>query len=402
MGHPAAVSVQSSPRSGRRTSGRILLDVLVPVLVLAVALIGAPPSVSELGEPELVLRPDVVVPALLGSIVLTVRRRAPLLVWVLTVVTALGALALSQDPGRSFVAVVVALFFLAAHTDRRTAMIGAVVTLAIGSAAALRGLDGGLANPVAIALLPWCGLAAVLGDAVRVNRGLLLAARERADIAERTREEEAGRRVAEERLRLSRELHDVIGHHLAVINAQAGAAEQLLGANPRASRAALGEIRSAAAEALRQTGRLVGVLRSPGDDSLDPMPRLVDLPRLVEDLRRRGVDLQWIARGALDVDDPTVQQHGHRIVQEALTNAVRHGSGTVRLRTERSEHQLAIEVRNAFGRAAVEPGTAGSVGHGLTGMRERVALCRGTLETRRDGNDHVVLVRLPLTEERDG
>lgn len=75
----------------------------------------------------------------------------------------------------------------------------------------------------------------------------------------------------------------------------------------------------------------------------------------------------------------------------------------MRLRTDRSEHQLAIEVGNAFDRASVEPGTAGSVGHGLTtGMRERVALCRGTLETRRDGNDHVVLVRLPLTEERDG
>lgn len=396
MRHPGPVSTHVD-LPGPAPLRRALVDVVLVLLVLVVAVTGAPPTVSELGAPRVLVRPDVVVPAALAAGALLLRRRRPVLAWAATVAVVLLALVVSDDPGRSFVAVVAALFGLAVRTSRRTAFGAAMVTTLLGSAVAVGTLPGGLADPVALALLPWCGLAAVLGDAVRVNRTMLDSARERADVAERTREEEAGRRVAEERLRLSRELHDVIGHHLAVINAQAGAAEQLLAADPDASRAALSQVRGAAGEALRQTGRLVGVLRAPDEDAaLDPLPRLEDVPRLVADVRSRGVDLEWTARGTLDVADPTVQQHGYRIVQEAVTNAVRHGTGTVRLRTERDADTLLVEVRNAVGPDA---GAPGAVGHGLTGMRERVALCRGTLDVRREGAEHVVLVRIPLAED---
>lgn len=374
-------------------------DVAVAVVVLGVALLGAPPTVGELGAPRVELGLDVLLPITAASALLLVRRDFPRLVWVGTVLVSCYLVAVGDEPGRGFPATVVALYTVAAHVGRRWAVVSALVTMAVGALAAVRGFSDGLVDPVTLAVLPWCGLAAALGDAVRVNRLRLADARERARVAEQTRDEEARRRVAEERLHLSRELHDVIGHQLAVINVQAGAAEQLTRSDPVAAAEAMAQVRSAAAEALQQTGRLVGLLRTAEEEPREPTPHLAKLADLVARTRAGGVEVLWNQRGEVATGDPVVDQHGYRIAQEALTNAVRHGDGRVVLTTRRDDDALTLEVRN---RVLEQPREAGaSSGHGLVGMRERAALCGGTMSVERVGDQHLLSVRLPVRDAGD-
>lgn len=377
-----------------------LIDVVVSVAVFVAAVLGAPPAVVRSALPQVEVEPVVVLTLALSSLLLLVRRDFPRSVWAGTLVLAVGTAVLGEEAGRGLPAAVVALYTVAAVTDRRWAVGGAAITVVVGAVIAWSAATGGAADPVTFAVLPWCGLAAALGDTVRVHRQSLLEARVRADVAEQTREEEALRRVAEERLRLSRELHDVIGHHLAVINVQAGAAEEVARSDPRAAAAALGQVRAAAAEALRQTGRLVGLLREDEDEvPLEPSPHLQRLPALVEAARSTGVEVTWRQRGAFTTGDVSVDHHGFRIAQEALTNALRHGTGPVLLTTERVEGAFRIEVRNAVGPGPTDAGAApGSAGHGLVGMRERTALCGGSLSAGKVGSEYVVVAELPVTE----
>lgn len=370
-------------------------DVALAVVVLVVGLLGAPPATVEgvLPRPELDL--GVALPLLVGSVALLARRRRPVPVWAVTLLV-VGVLAVTGEPGRGLPAAVVALYTVASRSPRRTGVLAAVVTALVGLAAALAG-EVGVADPVTLAVLPWCGLAAALGDAVRVHRASLLDARERARVAEQTRDEEARRRVAEERLHLSRELHDVVGHHLAVINVQAGLAQRFAERDPGAAAQALGEVRAAAGEALQQTGRLVGLLRS-DEVERDPVPHLEQLPGLVAAIRAGGVAVTWERRGVVATGDPVVDQHAFRIAQEALTNAVRYGDGRVELRTDLDDGRYLLQVRNDV---ATDPPPAGS-GLGLVGMRERVALCGGEIEVEHADGRHAVRVVLPVRRDAGG
>jgi signal transduction histidine kinase len=373
------------------------------VAVFVAAVLGAPPAVVRSALPQVAVEPSVVVTLALSSLLLVVRRDFPRAVWIGTLVLAVGTAVLGEGAGRGLPAAVVALYTLASVTDRRWAVGDAAITVVVGALIAFGAATDGAGDPITFAVLPWCGLAAALGDTVRVNRRSLREAQERASLAEQTREEEALRRVAEERLRLSRELHDVIGHHLAVINVQAGVAEEVGRRDPDAAVVAMGQVREAAAEALRQTGRLVGLLREDEDEvPLEPAPHLQRLPELVEAARSSGVEVIWRQRGPVSTGDPSVDHHGFRIAQEALTNALRHGVGPVLLSTERVDGAFLIEVRNAVGPVIstlpATPGAASPSGHGLVGMRERTALCGGSLRVEQVGNEHIVRAELPVHE----
>ena len=228
--------------------------------------------------------------------------------------------------------------------------------------------------PVAVLLLAAPKLA---GDAVRARRLRVETLEARVSLAE----QETLRRVAEERLRIAREVHDVVGHGLATITLRAGVADRLADRDPAEVRASLRAIRQVSKESLAELSALLGVLRAEGDDEAPeraPAPDLQALPRLVDGLRDAGMDV------ALDVETTgaavpeVVAAAGYRIVQEALTNVARHAGpdASARVRLTRRDGVVEVEVRDD-GRGAAGPVRAGG---GLTGMRERAAALGGRLE----------------------
>ena len=326
---------------------------------------------------------------------LVARRRWPLPTLVLVVAVGLLALALARADGRFAAPVVVAVYTVAVRTDRRTTVLTAVtVGILVVAASVLFDPDPGL-TAENLSRFTWIGMAAAVGDAVRSGWAYLAAVEERVDRAERTREEEARRRVAEERLRIARELHDVVAHHIAVINVQAGVAEHLLTTRADEAAVALGHVRRAGRTVLDELSGLLGVLREPGDPAAPtaPAPGLVDVADLVEGFRASGLEVRCSVTGDTTTLPSTVDVVAYRIVQEALTNAHRHGTGTARLSVVRSPAQLTLEVTNGL---PVTDGRSPGTGLGLVGMRERAAAVGGGVDTGPDTDGATFRVRAVL------
>jgi signal transduction histidine kinase len=233
-----------------------------------------------------------------------------------------------------------------------------------------------LLTAATIPVLTFLAMATAFGDATRNRRAYLAEVEERARRAEQTREDEARRRVVQERVRIARELHDVVAHHIAVINVQAAAASHLVGKRPDQVRPALDHIRLAGDSVLKELGSIVGVLRQSDDpDSVEPTRGLVRLPELLETTAAAGLEVTFRPAGAERELPAVVDLAAYRIVQEALTNAHKHGTGAASLALTWTAGSLRIEVANPV--AAGRDG-AGS-GYGLVGMRERAAAADGTL-----------------------
>ncbi|WP_040710694.1 sensor histidine kinase [Nocardiopsis potens] len=334
-----------------------------------------------------------------GAAALLLRRSRPGAVWLVVAVLALAdSLLLGGGTWRLAPALLAALYASASFGDRRWAFAAAVVSSAVVLPAAIGGGGFEALGTVAYLNVSWCGLAVVLGDAVRGHRAMAAAAVERAEQAEANRDEKARRLVAEERLRISRELHDSVAHKIAVVSVQAGVAEHLGEADPAAARGALAQVRAACGEALQEMNGMVGLLRTEAHSSIDPpAPGVADIHRLVAEVRAGGTRVVWREYGS-DLRVPGhVGVHVYRIVQEALTNAARHGTGAVSLTTGQDTGGLTVEVCNDVRR---EPpaGEAGG-GHGLTGMRERAALIGGTLSAGPEaGGRFAVRVAVPAGE----
>ncbi|WP_328723396.1 histidine kinase [Streptomyces sp. NBC_00247] len=253
-------------------------------------------------------------------------------------------------------------------------------------------------NPVA-----WLLLMPYVGGAVQLRRAYLEAVEARAVFAERTREEEARRRVDEERIRIARDLHDVVAHHMTLANAQAGTAAYLARRNPdpRVTRV-LEELAGTTSSALRELKATVAVLREAGDtDSpLEPAPGLEDLPELTESFAPAGLRVALRTEG-----DPLPVSSGvgltaYRIVQEALTNAAKHAhtdAATVTLRYHRDRIVLTVTDDGPTGTQERPRTPAGAPsGFGLLGMYERAQLVGGTLTAGRRGAGFAVVAELPL------
>ena len=188
-------------------------------------------------------------------------------------------------------------------------------------------------------------------------------------------EQETGRRVAEERLRIAREVHDVVGHGLATIALRAGVADHVMTKDPAEAQEALRAIRGIARDSLTELSALLGELRADAEHA--PVPDLDQLPRLVTGLREAGMDVELAVDGVEDPLPEVVGAAGYRIVQEALTNVARHAGANARARVKltKDTRQVVVEV--------VDDGRGASVvrdGGGMTGMRERASALGGTFE----------------------
>ncbi len=206
--------------------------------------------------------------------------------------------------------------------------------------------------------------------------------------------EQRAARLAE-RNRLARELHDSVGHALTVATLQAGAAREVLDRDPEFARRALTAIEETGRRAMDDLDHVLGLLRETGDGTAAPQRTLADLPRLLADTRPAGQPVRSTVRGTPATVPPVVSREGYRIIQEALTNAARHGRGPVTLRVDVAADGLEIELVNALpapGSGTAEPGG----GRGLVGMRERVLLLGGGMTAEPEGDRWRVRVRLPI------
>ena len=238
-------------------------------------------------------------------------------------------------------------------------------------------------------------IALFLGREVNFRRSEIQTLEERAALAEREREEQARQAVEEERARIARELHDVVAHQMVVMTVQAEGASRLAdGADPRI-RTALDTITSIGRDGLVEMRRMVGVLRTPDDTVLAPQPGLSGLDELAKDFQVAGLPVSIDVSGDFDELPSGVDLSAYRIVQESLTNTLKHGGPGVRaeVHVECSHDQVAISVLDD-GRGLTT--TAGD-GHGLIGMQERVALLGGELDAGpRPGGGFAVHASLPV------
>lgn len=244
----------------------------------------------------------------------------------------------------------------------------------------------------------------IFGDVARASR------RREAELAERTwqlereREANARRAVLDERLRIARELHDVVAHHVSVMGVQAGAARRILPTRPEQATELLAAVEATGREAIGELHRLLGFLRREEEDRLAPQPSMRRLPALVDQMRAAGLPVELTVEGAARPLPPGVDLSAYRIVQEALINALKHaGPATAAVTVRYGDQALDIDVRDdgAAASPAASPAGENGAGAGLIGMRERVGLLGGRLRVgRRPGAGFAVHAHLPLGGDR--
>ena len=278
-------------------------------------------------------------------------------------------------------------------------------TLAVGVTAKAALLGASLITHPGITgyvILLWAALAVTTGSAARSYRAYVAEVEQRARQAEQAREDEANRRVAEERLRIARELHDAVGHHVALINVQAGALACLLEDEDLVqARESVTHIQRASEEALEELRLTVGLLRQPGAleqaAPVEPVPGLDRLEELICSFAGAGLQVTREVTGHARSLPETVELTAYRVIQESLTNTRKHAdcdTAVVRLGYAPGALRLAVEDEGK----AVAPGSRRTPeGHGIVGMRERVAALGGRLSAGpRPGGGYRVLAELPL------
>jgi len=332
--------------------------------------------------------------AALAALPLVARRLAPLPVFaVVTAATAaIYGLRYGLGPPIGFA---IALYSVAERRDetaapvRKVALATSVVVLL-----APHLVRDGFAPELVLGTVVWAA-AWFAGDRARLRRERLAELEERALRAEREAERERRLAAAEERTRIARDLHDSAGHAISVILVQAGAARLLHEQDPERSREALETIEEVARDTLGEIDRLVGALRDRGPlEGVEPPPGLAALETLVDRYRAAGLAVTVRVDGSRRPLAPGVDQAAYRILQEALTNAARHGRGGAEIEIVFGPNTLEVAVTNP-----TTPGaSARNGGHGLVGMRERAQLLGGSLEAvSADGAFHV-RARLPYRE----
>jgi signal transduction histidine kinase len=317
---------------------------------------------------------------------LVLRRLIPLMVLAVTTIHFTRYWAVGQlNEIASWLVLGVAVYSAAAYAERRRApwVCGACLLGLIGAGVAPTLRAG--AGPVELAavalfdalpfLLGWS-----LGTMMRTLRDYRMTLEERNRQLDQEREANARRAVLEERVRIARELHDVVAHHVSVMGVQAGVARRLFDRDPKEALGAIGSVELAGRQAIADLQQLVGVLRRQEEsDDLAPQPSLQQLPELVEHMRQTGLAVTLTTRGQPRQLPAGVELSAYRIIQEALTNTLKH-AGPARASVTVGYDNGAVEVEVVDDGQGPPPDRPGTGGKGLVGMRERVNLYGGRLE----------------------
>ncbi|MFH8443255.1 sensor histidine kinase [Streptomyces sp. NPDC018026] len=385
-------------------------DSMLAVLLFAVTLVSTtweqPPYVHQWPPP-----PALVVCAVSAGTFLQHRRHPRLTVVATTTCsTVLGVLGptLGYQFGSTVAATAIAaLVSLAWRTDQRTTgrytAVCVLTLFAASAASAARTSDGIHVRPDQVGLVAFVLLAGAVADSARSRRDHVAAVEARAELAERTREDEALHRVAAERMRIARELHDVVAHHITLAHAQAATADHLLATRPDRAGPAMSHLVPTLATALKELRATVGLLRHNGHEGpLEPAPGLARLPALLASFARAGLTVHRTDDGPEQQLAPGVDLTAFRIIQESLTNVTKHaGTAAARLHLAYTGDLLTITVSDDG-----PPRTAAdtAAGYGLIGMRERARAAGGRLRARpRTDHGFEVIAELPTgTAHRAG
>jgi len=325
------------------------------------------------------------------------RRRWPVAVLAVSVAAVTAYSLLGYVNGASLIAPILALYAVATQVSFRRAVIAAVATLAVLLTASAANNPFGHISGGGFDIIPFMVAAALFaGIAVANRRAYVASIRDRA-------EQDARRRIDEERLRIARELHDVVAHTMATINVQAGVAAHVLPTRPEAAAESLQAIKTASKEGLRELRAILSVLRQADDaDPTQPAPGTAQLEALIDSARRAGLETTYTVTGEPVPLPAAVDLAAYRIVQESLTNAIRHaGPAAAAVSLGYDQDELRIDVTDT-GRGLPPAVTGQGGGHGLAGMCERAAAVGGTVETGPGpGGGFRVAARLPLNGTYD-
>lgn len=380
------------------------------ILTLALLAVGLPQLFLQQLDSEMARYyhdPDALNAVIVAAMVvsLALRRRAPLTVLAANIVGEALLAYLGYGPSvADIIAFLVAVYSVAAHRPlARSAIGGGAALIAFGVLM--------LSDPLDVNLLQYITNLALLvgvwwlGRGLRLRRAYLAELEDRAQRLERVREGDARTARVEERARIARELHDVVAHHVSVMTVQAGAARRILDRDPESALEAMTTIEGLGRTALSEMRRIVGVLRTERDPEhtgreLAPQPGLHDIGGLIDRVRETGLMVQLWIEGEPRTLSPGVDLAVYRLVQEALTNTLKHAGPQARawVRIHYAGQGVNVEIEDdGRGAAAGLPGNGDSAGHGLVGMRERVALYGGELRIGpRSGGGFEVRARFPL------
>jgi signal transduction histidine kinase len=403
MASPTATESALGPASrARRSLPRIASGgVRLPDVALAIAAFAASVVLLALGESEADAGGfgvvDVAIVAL-TTLPLVAWRSAPLAVFVLTALASSVSFAVSEPVGPP-VGPTVAVYLLALSGDgsrERTRLTLGVVAAML----AIHVVAGGLLGAeILFGITVWGG-SWLAGERTRLRRERMAELEERALRAEREAERERRLAAAEERGRIARDLHDSAGHAINVILVHAGMGRLQTERDPERAREAFATIEEVARETVGEIDEIVRVLREdvPVDGEVEPPAGLASLEGLVERHRAAGLDVTSTIHGERRPLPAAVDRGAYRIIQEALTNAARHGNGNARVQLDFGERELEVFVENVL--VPGRPARSESGGHGLVGMRERAALLGGTLEAGPHEGRFEVRARLPVPEDQ--
>jgi signal transduction histidine kinase len=330
-------------------------------------------------------RPLALALAVAATATLALRRSAPTATLAVSGALVLALFAVDHAAGAvAVIAPAIALYSLALSRGR-VHLVAAVVAAAAAVMIAdvfLAGHDDHALTLQTAAHVALVAVPVLAAEALRNRRSYIQLLLERLELAERTREEEAQRRVEQERLRIARDLHDVVAHTLTTINVQAGVAAHLADREPGRAGSALAAIEAASRDALDELRAILGVLREAdgAEIPLEPAPGLDAVASLVDRFRGTGADIELDVEGEQPERIPeAVQLAAFRIVQESLTNATRHAPGAAaRVRLAYENDRLYVGIENNSGQE--RNGSGRGRGVGIAGMHERATALGGTLE----------------------
>jgi signal transduction histidine kinase len=347
----------------------------------------------------------IAVPLVIALAVPVVFRRAyPVAAFAAAIAVGALQVLISFKPNPTDLAIVILLYTLAAYTPRRISITGLAICLAGSAAAVLRWMPGRLSmwDSLLVGSIMFAGpslIAWVFGDSMRYRRAYYTNLEDRAARLEAERDAQAQIAAAAERARIARELHDVVAHNVSVMVVQADGASYALGSDPDRARQALAAISATGRQALAEMRRMLGVLRRDEDGTEPgraPLPGIGQLGELLEQTRATGLAVSFTVEGVPQPLPDGAALAAYRIVQESLTNTRKHGGprATAEVTLRYLEDALLLRITDdGRGAAAVSDGA----GHGLTGMRERVAVYGGWVQAGPcpSGGYHVAAL-LPL------